>query len=614
MYVKDSAQERGSAREWEEDYTMRLIRANLHKSLCGLLVALAFMTLPLPALADDTDTSTPAADTTTTSAAATDTSTAASTPALTLADTATSSTASSLQTTPAGSQDTKSLSLSDPSQPATNTNSTTNTGTAANGAVGRVENTVASDATSGSATVADNRKGGDATTGTAKASATVVNVANTNGATAGQFNRFTCDITADTHENLVIDPSSLLPICQSTNAGSTQAGASTAGLQTGASLTEILNNIVLTAVSGNASVSGNRTAGNASTGDASALANIVNIANTSISAKNSFLGIINVYGKLTGDILVPQSLVDSLIKNNGTVATNGSSTTNIANNIDASALSGNALVEANRNAGNATTGDATTSLTVMNLTGQEVVAKNSLLVFVNVLGKWMGLIVPAPGSNTAVLGSGVQSSAGAVGTTLGGATTTNITNNVTVHAASGDASVTDNRTAGNATSGRASAGVNLLNITNSNFRLGDWFGALFINVLGSWLGNFNIQAAIAAADPGAGTGGAPQQIVKDVQVYQFASTAIVTSPTGSQRDNTATTAAGTTTSPSSNDISTTSIPTGAVLGTSTAKQTPDSDITTHSPTFDLFSLAAIVMAMTMLIALSSLAVRRWYTA
>lgn len=598
---------------------MPQLRTNLHKSLCGLLVALALLTLPLPASAveelsggaDPASTSSTAAATTTeeSTVSTNNSEAAADGPSLTLSDASVQTNTPTLQTS---TSDTTAEETAPTSQQ-TETTATNQSKATAGTAAGRIENNINSDATSGSVAVTGNETAANAKSGTANATATVVNVANTNGATAGAFNIIECNVTEDTQENLVIDPSSLLPICESTTIGSTQAGASTGGIQTGASLTDILNNIVLNAISGDATSSNNGTVGNTTTGDAAAVANIVNIANTAISANQSFLGVVNIHSNLTGNILVPQSLVDTLIQNNGGVLPAGTATANIANNIDASAVSGNTTTSNNGTVGDTTSGDATTSLTVMNLTGQEVVAKNSLLVFVNVLGKWMGMIVPAPGSNTALLGSGVQGNTGTVSSgTLANSTqtTANITNNISVQAQSGNATVTGNEQAGNATSGKASAGVNLLNITDSNFRLGDWFGALFINVLGSWLGNFDIKLDTPPADSGPIGSRQPVKIVQGVQVFQFNSPATVTMPAATKR--TAAMAASAPTQ-ASGSAAVSATPTGAVLGTSTTTK-PDSSDNGQGTKFDLVSLGAIVAALTLLIAVSGMAFRNWHSA
>jgi hypothetical protein len=305
------------------------------------------------------------------------------------------------------------------------------------------------------------------------------------------------------------------------------------------SLTDIQNDIVLDATSGNANVIGNDHAGNASTGDASALANVINIVSSSIGAQHSFLGVVNIYGNLKGDILVPSSLVDNLFGSNaigGAGSTNGTGgsvpaapsiddNTSITNNIHLTAASGGADVSNNDHAGDATTGSATTNLTVFNLTGQAVIAKNSLLVFVNVLGKWVGVIINAPaGSTAAALSgnlSGNSSGTPATNQQSDGSfnNTVNITNNITATATSGNAAVTGNDHAGNATSGNATASANILNLVHSSFSLDDWFGVLFINVIGSWLGNFGITSAAPAVTPAPGGDG-----VQAVKVFRFDST------------------------------------------------------------------------------------------
>lgn len=484
-------------------------RHTISKLICGGLVAAALVLIPLPTLADESSpTQTPAT-----------TSSVAPNPATDKpADT-------SLQAAPvdsAGTLDTPKPSSS-PTPTAVPTQSTAQTADTPTATSSKpssnqtpkasIDTTVKANANSGDATVKDNRTGGDATSGNSQASATNINVANANGMTAGNFQTFNCDIRDDIQGNVVIDPTTLMPYCSNTpaspNANTSQGG--NGSLQTSAGLADILNNIVLSAGSGDATVSGNRTGGDATSGNATALANVVNIANSAISAKNSFVGVINIYSNVQGDILVPQSIVDGLAAH-GAIPTSGQ--TSVSNNLDASATSGNATVKDNRTGGDATSGNAATSMTVMNLTGQQVVAKNSLLVFVNVLGKWMGMIVPAPGANTAMLGSGIQASQPARGTTQTGGSQSSITNNISVKAESGDASVTGNRTGGNATSGSAQAGINLLNITDSNFKLDDWFGALFINVLGNWLGNFDIQKL--AEQPADGT-----PPISDIKVYQM---------------------------------------------------------------------------------------------
>jgi hypothetical protein len=283
----------------------------------------------------------------------------------------------------------------------------------------------------------------------------------------------------------------------------------------------INNDIQLAATSGDAAVTGNTTAGNATTGNASVVANIINMINSVVASGSSFIGTININGNLDGDILVsPDFLPQLLAANNNqqNLTANLSDTQSIANNIVLDAATGQAIVAANTTAGNATTGNATTNLTLLNLTGHNVVAKDSLLVFVNVLGTWVGMIVDAaPGSTSAALGNGVTSNS--VGdTTVNSTNNAAITNNLTLRANTGDATVAHNTTAGNATTGNATASANIANISQTNIGLTGWFGVLFINVFGSWLGSFGVdtphgnppQVSTSSDGPAAPTAAAPE--------------------------------------------------------------------------------------------------------
>ncbi|MNI21126.1 hypothetical protein D3C73_746320 [compost metagenome] len=178
-------------------------------------------------------------------------------------------------------------------------------------------------------------------------------------------------------------------------------------------------------------------------------------------------------------------------------------TQSIVNNVTLNAASGSANVLNNTKAGNATSGTAATNLTILNYTGHQVVASNSLLIFVNVLGRWVGIIVDAPvGATAAVLGNGVTSNTTNGGTqTVDANATTSITNNIDLASLSGDATVKGNTQAGNATSGNATASANIANISTSSFSISDWFGVLFINVFGTWYGSFGVDTANGTVTP-----------------------------------------------------------------------------------------------------------------
>jgi hypothetical protein len=402
--------------------------------------------------------------------------------------------------TPESSSTTPTTSSSAPVTTPTSSTNTATTNTTTNAATtSTIGNSIGATSTTGNANVTSNTNAGNATTGTAAAATTLTNIVNstTSGGVATPAT-FTSNINGNVNGDIVLYPMIMAAMLGAAGGTSTNTATST-NTQNLSNTTGITNNADLSATSGNATVANNTTAGSATSGNASAVGNIVNMINSAIAAGSSFIGTINIYGNLNGDILVSPGFVPSLIAANNTTNTvtanaNLSDTQNITNNVKLGASTGTATVAGNTRAGSATTGDAKTNLVLLNLTGHQVVAKDSLLVFVNVLGTWVGLIVDAqPGATSAALGDDVTTNTTTATANLNASNEATITNNLTLNAASGDATVAHNTNAGNATTGNASASANILNVSQSNFGLSGWFGILFINVFGSWLGSFGVD-------------------------------------------------------------------------------------------------------------------------
>jgi hypothetical protein len=364
-------------------------------------------------------------------------------------------------------------------------------------------NGLTSTAVSGDATLAFNTNGGSAASGNSTIMNNTLNLLQSSMSPGGVY---VTDINNATPGDVMLDPAMLAML---------QPASSTAGWDSSKinvnSDAQIHNTIALDASTGDATVIANTSAGDATSGSANAVANVVNLANSNVNAGGTFMGVINVHN-LEGDILLPPSLMEKVLSSNAPKVTLDTSTIengemianllnnqSISNNVSTSAASGDASLAFNTGAGNATTGDAATNVTVLNLTGHEVIGSNALLVFINVLGKWTGVILDAPQGATAaalVDGNAATSCAACNGggsTELNSTTNTGITNDIVVNAESGDATVAKNTSAGNATSGDANASVNLLNMVNSSLSLDNWFGILFINVLGTWNGSFGVD-------------------------------------------------------------------------------------------------------------------------
>lgn len=374
-----------------------------------------------------------------------------------------------------------------------------------------VNNTINSDATSGNASVGSNGTAGDASTGNASADATVINsVHSTIGGETTGVAHFTTDIYGDVYGDITLGPNlnGASKILNSANVdGTTNINTNS----------ELNNNVNLAATSGDADVTNNTNAGSATTGNATAMANIFNLINTIVGANKSFVGTINIHGNLNGDILISPEFIPQLIASNADstttidmpLSTNINDDQSIVNNVNLNAATGDATVDSNTNAGSATTGTAQTKLTILNLTGHEVVAENCMLVFVNVKGKWVGMIVDAPGATSAAIGSGVTRNTVSNSGTLNADNKSRITNNINLAAKSGDASVTGNTNAGGAKSGDASAVANIANISSSVFNLTGWFAILTINIDGDWWGDFGVDTEYGNAIPLTGVAAAP---------------------------------------------------------------------------------------------------------
>lgn len=380
----------------------------------------------------------------------------------------------------------------------------TTTGTANTGVTNTTDVTtgVQSAGTSGNAKVQGNQTTGGATSGDANTDATVINSVHSTVDGGSGVATFSYDVNGNVVGDITL-----------TGSGSQANASSTTDLNNATNVTNkttLNNDVDLSATSGSATVQGNESTGSATTGSANTVANILNLINTIIAANQSFVGTINIYGNLDGDILISPEFIPQLIaSNSGTVisssnlalAMNTNDDNTIVNNVNLSATSGNASVSGNESQGGATTGSAQTNLTILNLTGHQVTAANSLLVFVNVLGTWVGMIVDAPGATAAMLGNGVVSDTTNVSSVANLANTSSITNNVTLAAKTGDATVDGNESAGNATSGNATASANIANISTSTFNLTGWFGVLYINVFGKWLGSFGVNTAAGTIQP-----------------------------------------------------------------------------------------------------------------
>ncbi len=434
----------------------------------------------------------------------------------------------------ATTQDTRASSLGMPvgsSNPFNNANSTSdNSGNFNLFYNSAISNNISATSRSGDSTVSRNTLAGNAVTGDALTAATVLNMLQSVWNPAnGDIATFTTDINGDVFGDITIDPGQ---IPQNVSVSKDEKANLDVHVTDDKTLT---NKLALDATSGNASVTENTSVGNAQTGTATAVANVVNMLNSIIGSGQSFVGTVNINGNLDGDILLPPDMINQLLASNvpratlnmaqvanGEVLAKFQDNTGITNNVSSTAVSGAATADSNTTVGNVGSGAASTNVTILNLTGRQIVGSNALLVFVNVMGEWVGMIMDAPGSTAAALGSNISSDSTTDLSAVIDATSNNkITNDITLGAKSGDATAARNTKAGNVQTGDAKTSASVANVSHSNLSLSGWFGVLFLNVFGKWHGSFGVNTS--AGDPPAGGvassgGAAPQQ---DVQVFRF---------------------------------------------------------------------------------------------
>ena len=468
-----------------------------------------------------------------------------------------------------------------------------------------VINAIQSNAKSGDATASTNTQAGDVATGNAAVISTLVNLLSSAWSWSnGALNFFVNNFFGNHNGDINLNPTQSvtggggaygsnnfgITGPNSQNSIKTDTNNNLAVRQSdGAAIT---NNLNLNALSGNATGTNNTGVGNATSGDATVEANLINLINSSISSGDSFFGILNLFGNLNGDILFPKGFLDSSLASGGpsgipsgtqnTIGTTGpnsqntiglttNNTANLAtdvnhtinNNINTSAQSGNANIAGNTSAGDSTTGDAKTNNALYNLDNTNIFGDNAVLVIVNVMGHWLGHIMNLPntGGNSSGLltGGATTNNIGTTGPNSNNSidSTTNnnvefnasqrnaITNNITATAKSGDATLTGNTNAGNASTGSAKVATNTANIINSAINVKHWFGVLVVNVFGDWFGSVNENTS--AGDPMVGGKGSGKG--NTTEVHAVAPIAVAQTRAHTNVSNTAVTANIAATSP-----------------------------------------------------------------
>ncbi|MBI2021762.1 hypothetical protein HYS93_02670 [Candidatus Daviesbacteria bacterium] len=419
----------------------------------------------------------------------------------------------------------------------------------------RVSNGLTQTTVSGQNTTSGNIGDSSIQTGDANTTGTVITAVNTNidGVQVAEFN-----VVDDHRGDLVLDfGSACISGCGGSSAAAVNSGNGQDSTNT-ASIDQTTNNLtfqnnqavvgsdlVLSADSGNNSASGN-TGGDSfiKTGDANVAANVLTFANNNL-AGNVVYGVVNIFGNLIGDIILPDSEVQSsgsactssCGQNNTLVGNigNGDGSTNDAvvnltentsdfqfNNADIeNNLILNASTGSNQSSGNTggdsmvQTGNTSLDAKVLNVANSNVDGGNWWLVIVNEAGRWIGKLIGAPDGSNMAGSVGTEFIVGENGeiTAVNSGNGQNSTNNSSVSQTTNnllvqtnDAKVANNlnlsaNTGSNQSSantggdsfiktGDANIVANLINFVNNNVSGGGKLVVTVVNVFGSWVGDF----------------------------------------------------------------------------------------------------------------------------
>lgn len=270
-----------------------------------------------------------------------------------------------------------------------------------------------------------------------------------------------------------------------------------------------------------------------SSGDANVSGSVLSFLNNNIAGK-VVLGVVNIFGNLIGDIILPEnpstpnsasaentgngsdSTNTTAINSNTTDQTFQNNVSNIQNDLVLGANTGSNSTGSNTGGGNTvSSGQANATSQTLNVANTNVDDGNIWLVLVNKSGQWVGQILGAPeGSNfagsagtqfsvspsgeiTAVNsgnGAGSQNTAvidQAVNDSTTQSNSARLVNTVNLSANTGNNSASGNTGGDSAIStGDANVIANLVNFVNNNVSGRGKLIVTVVNVFGSWFGDF----------------------------------------------------------------------------------------------------------------------------
>lgn len=301
---------------------------------------------------------------------------------------------------------------------------------------------------------------------------------------------------------------------------------------------QVQNNLNVSGVSGRNELSENEDPINLLTGRIKIVAAILNLINTNLTGSDWLFAMINIFGTLEGDIVLPDP--DQFLLTGGGVETanletgDGSTsqaeatdTSNIVvtndnqatvvNNVDVRGDSGRNQSLANEDETNLETQNVNLATDIIDWLDVNIFGNRFVLLIVNVMGRWLGNVIAFPGkgdlappeagiliaaangesNGPAVTAQNQQMGEDSTNTAVASSETTwevdnqnvaAVENNIEVEAVSGQNETNLNEDPVAVTTGWIDINVDLLNIINLNVTGKEWL-LVMVNIFGDFLGN-----------------------------------------------------------------------------------------------------------------------------
>ena len=300
----------------------------------------------------------------------------------------------------------------------------------------------------------------------------------------------------------------------------------------------MINNYYLDANTGNNTADKNTGDGSIATGDANAALNLINFFNNvMLGSGELLLGVVNIFGSLSGDIVLsglngPGGTSGSGLNIGSANNTTGSGSSNdaessvsnntnlsvdnfadVLNNVTLDANTGENTAEKNTGSGSINSGNTDVNLNLANIANNTVAGGGGdiWMVLVNNLGTWTGQLFDTTGTggayspfftfslnpdgtmsaqnqNTGADSSNNGQTSVEDETDISIVNSGTLTNNVMIDANTGNNSASKNTGSGSIATGDANISANIINILNNVF-LGGRFAITIVNIFGTFTGD-----------------------------------------------------------------------------------------------------------------------------